>query len=1174
YDAANHLIQLNDAGDNSVTYYEYDPYDRIERQRTVDGGLVAEDTRTYYDAMGRISGLSGEGYSDSYSYDAAGNRTQINAYYSTGPGAKSQQDLWYGYDAMNRVVISEGVNTSNTVAVNSTQGTILTYDWRGDRTSETTEGTIIITESGASYSSTQGMGYYTYGYDGAARLLNTYVQPSGSSSSPILLESRVYDQASRITQDTTQSVSSGSSSLSTSVQTNTYNADGTVKASSTKVNGLMQSAVAYTYATESGTQSYYDAAGNLLGYVATYYDAKGNPAYSSTNTFTYAHGNSYLETSQSVTSTALESGVTVPQNGETTYTYNGDQQLIQFTDTQKSTNDRYFLDNAQGQQLTVVQGSDGSYGSNTAYGGDSSAQSAFASALMSGTAFFQSAANAAYFFYDSQGNEVGTYGELGGKLTANFDVNFTPVSQQYPAQTPPQYVVQGGDTLASVAMRVYGDASLWYIIAQANGLTQTGPDAALTAGTALTIPNVVVDRANNAQSFAPFNVAEALGNTNPTQPTPPPPQHSGGGGCGLLGEILIMIVAIVATIYTAGLASEAIAGDLTDLSAFGTEAFSTGAAVLAGSTAPITALSIGTDIVSAAIGGALGSVISQGVAIGIGEQSSFNWGSVATSALGSAIGAGLGGLEGLGDTGTLAKTAEAGANALVSGAATQGAEIALGMEKTFNWDAVAAAAIAAPINALVGIGATKLLGNDGVQDVESTFAGKFVSGGVGEIFKEVFKNGQLSGATILTDAFGSAIGNSILTAIAPPPPKPPSAPPSGASPNAAPGSSGGGAPSSSDGVNGDFINLPISSIAGLIPIVTVAAGSAVTATAAPGTDNADLLSGDQAAADLQSDDEQLATNQSQPSTHTVVAGDSISKILGTPDPSVIGEFMRENDLTSSTINPGQQLIMPDGNVEAGDQELGQATLNNDNARLDALRALRQEAAAEQAAVQQAAAATAQSNAAPASQPPPSTVYSATGSLLSGVWNGLKTDGQFIVSASQGAWAWGQGQVNQYQQGGIQATVVGQAYDSTVQAYNSTVNFMSSEVSAYQQGGITNTQTAQALQSAVTTVENSAESAVNYVQTEGLSGIVADGESGVSKMWGNVTNYWDTHSGDQMAYSVGNFIGGQLPIQLGIQTVAVFTGGAGEALEGLDAGLTATEATVETAEALTPLIEEG
>ncbi|WP_156347144.1 LysM peptidoglycan-binding domain-containing protein, partial [Sphingomonas sp. Leaf33] len=57
------------------------------------------------------------------------------------------------------------------------------------------------------------------------------------------------------------------------------------------------------------------------------------------------------------------------------------------------------------------------------------------------------------------------------------------------------YTVRAGDTLAGIAAQVWGDASLWYKLAQANGL---GANAALTTGQTLTLPAGVIRSTYNA----------------------------------------------------------------------------------------------------------------------------------------------------------------------------------------------------------------------------------------------------------------------------------------------------------------------------------------------------------------------------------------------------------------------------------------------------------------------------------------------------------------------------------------------------------------------------------------------------------------------------------------------------------------------------------------------------
>jgi hypothetical protein len=100
-------------------------------------------------------------------------------------------------------------------------------------------------------------------------------------------------------------------------------------------------------------------------------------------------------------------------------------------------------------------------------------------------------------------------------------------------------VVSAGDTLRGIALAVFGDAQLWYLIADANGLKT---DADLTTGRNLSIPNKVTNLRNAADTFKPYAPGAIIGDTTPTLPDPPLPQplyrpNGGGGGAGRFSAI-------------------------------------------------------------------------------------------------------------------------------------------------------------------------------------------------------------------------------------------------------------------------------------------------------------------------------------------------------------------------------------------------------------------------------------------------------------------------------------------------------------------------------------------------------------------------------------------------------------------------------------------------------------
>lgn len=60
-----------------------------------------------------------------------------------------------------------------------------------------------------------------------------------------------------------------------------------------------------------------------------------------------------------------------------------------------------------------------------------------------------------------------------------------PTDQASPEEEPSEYVVQQGDSLTEIAEQVYGDPTLWPVIAEANGIDDPSN---LTVGSTLKIP--------------------------------------------------------------------------------------------------------------------------------------------------------------------------------------------------------------------------------------------------------------------------------------------------------------------------------------------------------------------------------------------------------------------------------------------------------------------------------------------------------------------------------------------------------------------------------------------------------------------------------------------------------------------------------------------------------------
>jgi len=771
YDAAGHLKAITEnstaaagsglASLNRTSTFNYDAAGRKARERVVIDGRVHQDTRIEYDALGRIASLDDPDYRLTYSYDANGNRTLIQASYLDHQLVSKSQELYYRYDEMNRVKISQGVRTAGAVPdvdITGNQGAILTYDAKGQRTSVRTHGNrfeiVEYLQDGvyqfrtvADFTPTDGLASEYYAYDGLGRLviisresdkivreISTGNVVGGEwSSTPI--SQRSYDKASRQLTEINSAVDGPDLVDRTTVTV--YDDDGRAITQSTSKGAQLESVVTYGDAGSDYWNWYagYDAASVLRGYKVDVYQ-NGSYRYTTTYTNSYRLGEGYSETGQSASS----AGTQAPLSGSTSRLYNVNGELVQFTDTRDLTRTRYFANNAYGQALTTIQGQfDGVSGRMTV------AQAWDAAVDRSSWAGVYNAPKAQHFFF-ADNNYTGSFGQLqgNGAFEANFDVNYTPVSKDYPASVPSQVIVQAGDTLRTIAARVFGDAALWYVIAQENGLND--PNAVLTEGTALRVPNEVVSISNKASSFKPFDVSEALGDTSPTQPTPPAPKPK-KKGCGVIGMILMVVVAVVVTVFTAGLAAPGVA------SGFGA-IMSAGAGALAGG-----------SITAAIVGGAVGSIVSQGVGIAIGAQDGFDWKGVALGAIGAGVTAGLGSLVSGGNAvGTVlsgARTAHpvllAAGNAAANSAITQGIAVATGLQQKFSWRDVAISAVAGPIAQAAGEGAGGLFKSEGI----SKFANQFAAGVTGSAVRGAF-GGKIDMATILADSFGNALGNSTV----------------------------------------------------------------------------------------------------------------------------------------------------------------------------------------------------------------------------------------------------------------------------------------------------------------------------------------------------------------------------------------------------------------------------
>jgi LysM domain len=316
-------------------------------------------------------------------------------------------------------------------------------------------------------------------------------------------------------------------------------------------------------------------------------------------------------------------------------------------------------------------------------------------------------------------------------------------------------MVRSGETLVSIAQSVWGDASLWYKLAEANGLARSD---SVSAGQSLIIPSALSISHNNAATFKPYDAGKALGDIQPGAPKPP----TGKKGCGVVGQILLVAIAVAVTALTQGAAA-----------------------------------SIAGSFLGSALAGAAGSVASQIVGVATGLQDKFSFKQVAMAAIAGGVSGGVSAvsgaataaqataaagkavtgfgklfmagnaLNGLGKAavflakGTLAANVARGA--LVS-AATQGTLVATGLQEKFSWSGVAAAGITAGVTGSIHIsgGGSRAAARFGAA--AAGMAGTIAGAGTRSLLEGTDFGDNL--IAVLPDAIGATLANVAIDAVA------------------------------------------------------------------------------------------------------------------------------------------------------------------------------------------------------------------------------------------------------------------------------------------------------------------------------------------------------------------------------------------------------------------------
>lgn len=610
--------QIDDLGVNSYGFYDYDKnYNLIVEEyshNTEEGGvLLSQRNQARYDSHNRITQIRDSDLMINYEWDRVGNR--VRAYSRYRDNSVYQQDLWYKYDERNRFTITKGelsngrgrsISDTSTGIVKGS-GYEISYDALGRRASA---------ESGLSkeeYTYTSQGWLSTIKIDGNLRSRRSYYQDGRirrvqNYKSVENRYFRFHDDAGRRLANGVyygfltamgEWVSESEYKLSTDTTYN-YNKQGLTSYEYQRTldkNGQDEQ--------QTKTWSYYDKLGNVNS-TRTFTRSKNDGQWSdqTINTrYSYFIQDGYKKDKVEVRGSTSQDTQWKWGKGLSDLSYDANGNLLKA------------VDHYAGRIINYVNNHDGRVLKREEEGTE-------------GNRYQR------YFYFNGRGiGDVGNEGpgyidytrerelidnadknknDSKPVFSADFDASYLPVSGSS-ALSVGRYTVRANESFQAIALVLWGDATQWYLLAEANGLSGSEP---LTAGQVLLVPNVVVNSANNTDSYRPYDAARALGNTSPTLPAMPPPPAEGPNACAIIGIIVMIAVTVVASVLTAG--------------------------ALAGPGA-----SLAITMLAGAVGGAVGSVAGQLVGMAFGVVDKFSWKDVAVGAITGAFAAGISEIGGL-----------------------------------------------------------------------------------------------------------------------------------------------------------------------------------------------------------------------------------------------------------------------------------------------------------------------------------------------------------------------------------------------------------------------------------------------------------------------------------------------------------------------------------------------
>lgn len=751
------LIDYHDKASNEVAHYSYDAEGQLKskissRAHNQLGWLYETDFYTY-DEQGRLAVVKrySPDYVDDripsqdrvlfevgYDYDKTGNIIHTGVFARPGEGRPgTASDVYYLYDENNRMILNKGTLQNGEIVLGA-KGSRLQYDNAGNISD------AVKYEQGVAHQ-------YHYGYDEANQL--QYSLKDGKKQ-----QAKSYDLAGRVKEE------HSFNPLGKQMQKTVFN----------YTNGLLSKQATYSaYGQEISQSTYeYDAVDNLKKMQIT---NNGGPSEKGGSRITHAYDYLAWDSDQQYRDwVTIENYNSKPTYGMSTRFYDQNGLLRRFEDPyvdehNRSANIDYVYSSIDG--LRTRFDKEGQTNYLTLSGktiGDLHVDLLGNQELTIYGGFTPSSGEARGLGFQSSMDRMKQALNQMELMLQGYRISQVDSREpELPQNTLGSYTLNAGDTLVSIALQIYGDSSLWYLIADANGITDrdavAGKDSQLYIGQRLMLPAATQGQHHTNATHRVLDANKMLGKANaqaviPT-PKPPKPKHQS-----IWGKVIVGIVCALVTGLTAG----ALAGASGSLMS----AFSTGMAVLSGAAG----VSLGTMAIGLTAG-FVGSVVSQGVGNLLGVQEGIDVGGALLSGLTTAatmgIGHTLGKLEqfnalknNLSTYNAKYFSAASAFEAMEQNAISQGLTVGLRRHQHFDWAQLGVTTLAGGV---MGSKKGKEITNKlDAYDRDTGIIHRELDTMISSGATSLLSGSHFNAGQVLADSLGATLGNALMNKLAGP----------------------------------------------------------------------------------------------------------------------------------------------------------------------------------------------------------------------------------------------------------------------------------------------------------------------------------------------------------------------------------------------------------------------